>query len=171
MTYYEPSPEKAKKKRRTYSASSLASDIDYIAPENPNSDSDSSSYTASDITKPGRGDILPDLDLHRTHLDASSSNQITVIQEGFTFETNVSTVPNINEPPVTAIERHRASGTSSLEWGSCGLCGTNHPDGQCDMTRDSDNLSEYRKILMENKDEPWEIRVRTISTVFYAFSQ
>lgn len=42
----------------------------------------------------------------------------------------------------------------------CGLCGTRHGPGQCMMTRNSENLRDYREMLiLHTDDESWEIRV------------
>jgi chromodomain-helicase-DNA-binding protein 4 len=50
----------------------------------------------------------------------------------------------------------------------CGLCGDRHGDGfgECSMTDKSENLAEYREILILHAvDEDWEIRVSfTISS-------
>lgn len=43
----------------------------------------------------------------------------------------------------------------------CGLCGTKHGDGACYMTESSENLAEYRQMLiLHAEDEPMEERVR-----------
>ena len=43
----------------------------------------------------------------------------------------------------------------------CGLCGQRHRDGECVMIEDSENLVEYREMLiLHADDEPWEERVR-----------
>lgn len=42
----------------------------------------------------------------------------------------------------------------------CGLCGQGHESGQCLMVDRSENLSEYREMLiLHADDEPWEERV------------
>lgn len=44
----------------------------------------------------------------------------------------------------------------------CGLCGRMHGDGpgECMMTEKSENLAEFREMLMLHaEDEPWEQRV------------
>ena len=43
----------------------------------------------------------------------------------------------------------------------CGLCGDRHGPGQCLMVDRSENLAEYREMLiLHADDEPWEERVR-----------
>ena len=43
----------------------------------------------------------------------------------------------------------------------CGLCGDRHGSGQCLMVDRSENLAEYREMLiLHADDEPWEERVR-----------
>jgi len=45
----------------------------------------------------------------------------------------------------------------------CGLCGQHHESGQCLMVDRSENLAEYREMLiLHADDEPWEERVRFI---------
>jgi hypothetical protein len=42
----------------------------------------------------------------------------------------------------------------------CGLCGQRHHDGSCAMVAGSENLAEYREMLIFHADdEPWEERV------------
>ena len=44
----------------------------------------------------------------------------------------------------------------------CGLCGHRHGFGECLMVDRSENLAEYREMLiLHADDEPWEERVRT----------
>lgn len=44
---------------------------------------------------------------------------------------------------------------------ACGLCGSRHGVKQCPMTDSSQNLAEYREMLiLHADDEPWEERVR-----------
>ena len=45
---------------------------------------------------------------------------------------------------------------------NCGLCGHRHGFGECLMVDRSENLAEYREMLiLHADDEPWEERVRT----------
>lgn len=49
----------------------------------------------------------------------------------------------------------------------CALCFTVHGKDGCFMTQKSENLLEYRKMLLENSDdEAYEDRVRMFSTSF-----
>jgi hypothetical protein len=42
----------------------------------------------------------------------------------------------------------------------CGLCGQKHHGGSCAMVTQSENLAEYREMLIFHADdEPWEERV------------
>jgi chromodomain-helicase-DNA-binding protein 4 len=42
----------------------------------------------------------------------------------------------------------------------CGLCGLQHTNGQCIMVERSENLAEYREMLiLHAEDEPWDERV------------
>ncbi|KAG5353235.1 hypothetical protein C0989_009198 [Termitomyces sp. Mn162] len=50
----------------------------------------------------------------------------------------------------------------------CGLCGTRHGDGpgECVMTEKSENLAEFREMLMLHADdEPWEQRTAAIDAI------
>jgi hypothetical protein len=50
---------------------------------------------------------------------------------------------------------------------ACGLCGRRHGVKQCSMTDSSQNLAEYREMLMlHGDDEPWEERVCIIILIF-----
>jgi hypothetical protein len=45
---------------------------------------------------------------------------------------------------------------------ACGLCGDRHGSGECLMVDRSENLAEYREMLiLHADDEPWDERVRT----------
>lgn len=58
--------------------------------------------------------------------------------------------------PIHNTQRHDENDTVSY----CGLCGTAHGDGACYMTESSDNLAEYRQMLiLHADDEPMEERV------------
>lgn len=47
----------------------------------------------------------------------------------------------------------------------CGLCGDRHGPGQCLMVDRSENLAEYREMLiLHADDEPWEERVRFLNS-------
>lgn len=52
---------------------------------------------------------------------------------------------------------------------SCGLCGLEHPNRPCFMTESSENLAEYRRILMAvDSGESIEERVRAlIGSLFF----
>ncbi len=65
------------------------------------------------------------------------------IQEANTLDSDQSTVP-------AAIR-------------DCGLCGQQHGDSECAMVERSENLAEYREMLINHADdEPWEERVRIL---------
>ncbi|KAF8167730.1 SNF2 family N-terminal domain-containing protein [Crassisporium funariophilum] len=53
----------------------------------------------------------------------------------------------------------------------CGLCGQRHASGQCRMVDRSENLAEYREMLiLHADDEPWEERnaaIRAIDEILY----
>ncbi|KAK7059145.1 hypothetical protein VNI00_001772 [Paramarasmius palmivorus] len=51
--------------------------------------------------------------------------------------------------------------------GPCGLCGQNHRDDEeCMMLEKSENLAEYREMLiMHSEDEPWDQRVAAIRVI------
>lgn len=52
----------------------------------------------------------------------------------------------------------------------CSLCGVNHEDGACYMTESSENLAEYRRILiLHGEDEPMETRVCFV-LIFMSYS-
>lgn len=61
--------------------------------------------------------------------------------------------------PIHNTQQHDENDTTSY----CGLCGTVHGDGACYMTESSNNLAEYRQILiLHADDEPVEERVSNI---------
>ncbi|KDR85372.1 hypothetical protein GALMADRAFT_234197 [Galerina marginata CBS 339.88] len=48
----------------------------------------------------------------------------------------------------------------------CGLCGQRHGPGQCQMVDKSENLAEYREMLiLHADDEPWEERSAAIQAI------
>lgn len=50
----------------------------------------------------------------------------------------------------------------------CGLCGDRHGSGECLMVDRSENLAEYREMLiLHADDEPWEERVRFFDSSKY----
>jgi hypothetical protein len=50
----------------------------------------------------------------------------------------------------------------------CGLCGRRHYAGECVMVVGSENLAEYREMLIFHADdEPWEERVGLILFLFH----
>lgn len=52
----------------------------------------------------------------------------------------------------------------------CGLCGLSHPEAQCFMTESSENLAQYRNILLTHSgDEPLDMRVSKFICVIYGF--
>ncbi|KAJ3555472.1 hypothetical protein NP233_g12200 [Leucocoprinus birnbaumii] len=57
----------------------------------------------------------------------------------------------------------------------CGLCGHRHGEGKCYMTHSSENLRDFREILiLHTDDEPWEVRsaaIRVIDEVLYQRGQ
>jgi hypothetical protein len=57
---------------------------------------------------------------------------------------------------------HNQAGRNGLDDRQlCGLCGSKHGAGKCYMTESSDNLVEYRYLLLVHGDEePFEDRVR-----------
>ena len=53
----------------------------------------------------------------------------------------------------------------------CGLCGDRHGSGECPMVDHSENLAEYREMLiLHADDEPWEERVRFFDSSFKCMS-
>ncbi|KAF5358789.1 hypothetical protein D9758_008603 [Tetrapyrgos nigripes] len=52
------------------------------------------------------------------------------------------------------------------EASSCNLCGQHHGDGECSMLESSENLVEYREMLMVHaEDESWENRSAAIQAI------
>ncbi|KAG6854234.1 hypothetical protein C0991_009252 [Blastosporella zonata] len=48
----------------------------------------------------------------------------------------------------------------------CGLCGRGHGPGECVMIEKSENLAEYREmLLLHAEDEPWEERTAAIEAI------
>ncbi|KAH8119925.1 hypothetical protein DFH11DRAFT_1557318 [Phellopilus nigrolimitatus] len=47
----------------------------------------------------------------------------------------------------------------------CGLCGTSHGPGRCHMTENSENLAEYRKILILSEEEPYGDRAEAVRSI------
>ncbi|THV06013.1 hypothetical protein K435DRAFT_744240 [Dendrothele bispora CBS 962.96] len=49
---------------------------------------------------------------------------------------------------------------------ACGLCNQQHGEGQCSMTESSENLVEYREmLLLHADDEPWETRSAAVKAI------
>jgi hypothetical protein len=62
--------------------------------------------------------------------------------------------PKKSRPKPALVERHP----------ECGLCGERHEIGHCFMTLKSENLKEYRELLiLHTDDESWEERVSPLS--------
>src|ERR1700722_7591283 len=55
-------------------------------------------------------------------------------------------------PPLSPIHNHSYHDDSDEDREHCGLCGMNH-DGPCPMTERSENLSEYRRMLLTHADD------------------
>ena len=80
-------------------------------------------------------------------------------------EGNIGT--DLPRPPPPSLQRvndfepgvmHQPKSIPVLE--ECGLCGIRHGPGQCMMTHNSENLRDYREMLiLHTDDESWEIRV------------
>lgn len=52
----------------------------------------------------------------------------------------------------------------------CGLCGRTHHSGECVMVERSEDLAEYRRMLIFHADdEPWEERVGSWILLFFPF--
>ena len=62
----------------------------------------------------------------------------------------------LKEPTKRDVGRTRAVEVEDDD--HCGLCGKSHP-GPCLMADISENLAEYRRILFESSEEPYEDRV------------
>ncbi|KAF8642013.1 hypothetical protein AX16_009734 [Volvariella volvacea WC 439] len=58
-------------------------------------------------------------------------------------------------------------GSVAQESETCAMCGQHHDDpGQCSMTESSQNLAEYREMLiLHAEDEPWEQRYAAIRVI------
>lgn len=44
----------------------------------------------------------------------------------------------------------------------CGLCHDHHETASCPMTQKPENLVEYRRIIIEDEEEPYDERVRSL---------
>jgi chromodomain-helicase-DNA-binding protein 4 len=65
----------------------------------------------------------------------------------------------------TTVEEHLSHDDNDVDY--CGLCGMLHADGVCPMTNESENLAEFRRMLLTNVyDEPLEDRVGFNSCTF-----
>lgn len=61
-------------------------------------------------------------------------------------------------PVVPDAKKKAVVGQAGMSY--CGLCNKVHTTGNCPMTQEVGNLLEYRKMLVDNEDEPFDTRVR-----------
>ncbi|KAF8913030.1 SNF2 family N-terminal domain-containing protein, partial [Gymnopilus junonius] len=64
--------------------------------------------------------------------------------------------------------RHKSKSKNEIGDGliDCGLCGQRHGPGQCQMIDRSENLAEYREMLiLHADDEPWEERSAAVKAI------
>lgn len=114
------------------------------------SDASESAYTASDNES-----IEDDSDIVMGDIDddyPELQHQMHSMVQGETQAITQSLKPRIKTS-------HKPS---SLVHPVCSLCGERHGDGfgECPMTDSSQNLAEYRELLiLHADDEPWETRV------------
>jgi hypothetical protein len=67
-----------------------------------------------------------------------------------------------NAAPLASIHNHLNNNDYDDDGDFCGLCGTIHGAGACFMTDNSENLAEFRQMLItHDSDEPLEDRVRS----------
>lgn len=91
--------------------------------------------------------------------DVSDDDSDTMADEDFAINTK-SRLPQVSDMtknnPLTSHNIGRQQLTID-----CGLCGDRHGSGECPMINRSENLVEYREMLIRHADdEPWEERVR-----------
>jgi chromodomain-helicase-DNA-binding protein 4 len=101
-----------------------------------------SAYQGSDIDSQGTDvESLPGrLDVELNELHATSGRRV----------------------PLTSTDHHAQKNTVKVSAPApfCGLCETCHRDGECSMTESSENLVEYREMLILHAEhESWENRV------------
>ncbi|KAG6821361.1 hypothetical protein H0H93_014158 [Arthromyces matolae] len=114
------------------------------------------------------------------HVPSPTRSVKTVRSEGSAYASEVSS-PNSDdevehdafEPSQPKMKKSQPSGRlppSILTAGAplCGLCGTNHGDGpgECVMTEKSENLAEFREMLiLHAEEETWEDRIAAIAAI------
>jgi chromodomain-helicase-DNA-binding protein 4 len=110
----------------------------------PNSLSGGSAYFGSDAD---------------SDMESSDDAKTDALDEDFKMdsskpkETKLSTL----SPPVNGYSSRNTGGDDIVH---CGLCGGQHGQEQCLMTDKSENLAEYREMLiLHADDEPWQERV------------
>lgn len=81
-------------------------------------------------------------------MEVDDDRESDLSQEPDKTVTQLANTLNLNQNAVPASVR------------DCGLCGQQHGDGECAMVERSENLVEYRKMLIKHTDdEPWDERV------------
>ncbi|KAF5352561.1 hypothetical protein D9756_006063 [Leucocoprinus leucothites] len=131
------------------------------------SDASGSAYTGSDgeesiddSSDVAMGDALQDDD--DIELPPYLRHRIPPVQDS----TDVNFVPPLPKPKA----KHKLPKPKPIQ--ECGLCGERHGEGECYMTHSSENLRDYREILiLHADDEPWEVRsaaIRVIDEVLYS---
>ncbi|GLB35984.1 putative class II histone deacetylase complex subunits 2 and 3 [Lyophyllum shimeji] len=117
--------------------------------------SESSVYLASDMESEGDGDVssgdAEDKTFEPSHRKSKTKPTISL--------------PTAGAPDGPLSPIHNA-GVRNVQY--CGLCGGRHGEGpgQCVMTERSENLAEFREILLLHADdEPWERRTAAIEAI------
>jgi len=88
--------------------------------------------------------------------ESDSDNDQEMIDDDFTVSEVVNPRLKPTHNPLGPIQN-----TVSGPVNDCGLCGQRHSAGDCSMVERSENLAEYREMLiLHADDEPWESRVR-----------
>ncbi|KAJ2932680.1 hypothetical protein H1R20_g4415, partial [Candolleomyces eurysporus] len=153
----EPSPAKRKAAKETVSDAS-----EYGSPEG----SDNEMSVSGSEGEPEDGDFMMSIDKRKgkgkkraNFIDAADSIDDT---NGINNANRTNDANRMND----ANGINDTSMDSEEDIIACGLCGSRHGVQQCPMTDSSQNLAEYREMLMlHGDDEPWEERIAAIYAI------
>lgn len=110
----------------------------------PNALSDGSAYFGSDAD---------------SDMESSDGAKTDAVDEDFKMDSSKRKKTKLStlSPPING---YSSRNTGDDDIVHCGLCGGRHGQEQCLMTDKSENLAEYREMLiLHADDEPWEERV------------
>lgn len=148
-------PEKEKGKKKAYKSKSVVSDESDIGSTFASSALNGSEGEDSDAAAPVAAIELRSL----AQTDQNSANTPKAKKGTLAYPYNDNNIASRHQSgPLSSI--HNQFAGAAAEFPVCSLCGLRHDDGACYMTESSENLVQYRElIMMHGGDEPIEMRV------------